>query len=149
MSKTSQDEPMVHSAPLVDFLNTLPSPLTTTLVGLAPAIAHTRHALQVITWRGPREECWLALSTWWAICLVPEIGLRCVEFGLDSKLLPFACPRTHFLCKIALGFASCYEAFKKTMRIGTPTRRGSRSTILRMRSCSRTEYNVYYRFADT
>ncbi|KAI0744856.1 integral peroxisomal membrane peroxin-domain-containing protein [Earliella scabrosa] len=74
MAKTPDDT--VHSAPLVEFLNTLPSPLTTTLVALAPFIAKVRHAAQITTWKAPWEECWLSLAAWWAVCLVPELGLR-------------------------------------------------------------------------
>ncbi|KAI0708171.1 integral peroxisomal membrane peroxin-domain-containing protein [Cerioporus squamosus] len=81
MSTTTQpavDSDAVQSAPLVEFLNTLPSPLTTTLVALSPSIARLRHALQILTWKAPWEECWLFLASWWAVCLVPEFGLRYV-----------------------------------------------------------------------
>ncbi|KAH9858580.1 integral peroxisomal membrane peroxin-domain-containing protein [Lenzites betulinus] len=74
MSKPSDDT--VHGSPLVEFLNTLPSPLATTLIGLAPVIARTRHALQVVSWKTSWEDSWLALATWWLICLIPEFGLR-------------------------------------------------------------------------
>ncbi|RPD54180.1 hypothetical protein L226DRAFT_536093 [Lentinus tigrinus ALCF2SS1-7] len=67
-----------HSTPLVEFLNTLPSPLTTTLVALAPSIARLRHVLQILMWKAPWEECWLFLASWWAVCLIPELGLRYV-----------------------------------------------------------------------
>ncbi|KAH9913465.1 integral peroxisomal membrane peroxin-domain-containing protein [Epithele typhae] len=77
MSKATNDE-LPHSAPLVEFLNTLPSPLTTTLAGLSPAIARTRHLLQILTWRASWQNCWLALALWWAVCLIPEIAVRYV-----------------------------------------------------------------------
>ncbi|KAI1783147.1 integral peroxisomal membrane peroxin-domain-containing protein [Ganoderma leucocontextum] len=64
------------SAPLVEFLNTLPSPLTITLVGLAPLISRARYLGQLLTWRAPWEDCWLSLASWWAVCLLPELGLR-------------------------------------------------------------------------
>ncbi|TFK89014.1 hypothetical protein K466DRAFT_645191 [Polyporus arcularius HHB13444] len=77
-TKPAVDSDAAHSAPLVEFLNTLPSPLTTTLVALAPSIARLRHALQILAWKAPWEECWLFLASWWAVCLVPELGLRYV-----------------------------------------------------------------------
>ncbi|KAI0708173.1 hypothetical protein C8T65DRAFT_740192 [Cerioporus squamosus] len=52
------DSDAAHSAPLIEFLNTLPSPLTTTLVALSPSIARLRHALQILRWKAPWEECW-------------------------------------------------------------------------------------------
>ena len=87
MPNLADDVPEPTSAPLVEFLNTLPSPLTTTLVGLAPAIATTRRVLQILTWKAHWEECWLALAAWWAVCLVPEIGLRYVLHVLEQPAL--------------------------------------------------------------
>ncbi|KAI0633737.1 integral peroxisomal membrane peroxin-domain-containing protein [Trametes polyzona] len=77
MSKpaTPSDETL-HASPLVEFLNALPSPLATTLVGLAPAISRARYTVQVLSWKAPWEDCWLALALWWAVCLIPELGLR-------------------------------------------------------------------------
>ncbi|KAI9068315.1 hypothetical protein FKP32DRAFT_1587718 [Trametes sanguinea] len=74
MSKPSDD--VVHASPLVEFLNALPSPLTTTLVGLAPSIARARYVVQLASWKAPWEDCCLALALWWALCLIPEFGLR-------------------------------------------------------------------------
>ncbi|KAM5543343.1 hypothetical protein V8D89_003217 [Ganoderma adspersum] len=76
MSKPADDSAPVQSAPLVEFLNTLPSPLTTTLLGLAPAISRTRYIAQLLTWKASWEDCWLLLASWWAVCLLPELGLR-------------------------------------------------------------------------
>ncbi|KAI0737636.1 integral peroxisomal membrane peroxin-domain-containing protein [Daedaleopsis nitida] len=73
-----------HSAPLVEFLNTLPSPLTTTLVALAPTIARVRYVAQLLGWKATWTDCWLFLAAWWAICLVPELALR--------YILPVAVP---------------------------------------------------------
>ncbi|KAI0766855.1 integral peroxisomal membrane peroxin-domain-containing protein [Trametes elegans] len=78
MSKVSDDSNVVHASPLVDFLNTLPSPLTITLVGLAPAIARLRYFVQLISWKTSWEDSWLALALWWAVCLLPEFELRYV-----------------------------------------------------------------------
>jgi len=62
----------------VEFLNTLPSPLTTALVGLAPHISRTRRLAQIVSWKSSWEESWIVLALWWALCLLAEIGLRCV-----------------------------------------------------------------------
>ncbi|EMD32127.1 hypothetical protein CERSUDRAFT_119098 [Gelatoporia subvermispora B] len=61
---------------LVEFLNTLPSPLTTALVGLAPYIAQLRHWAQVVSWRSSWEDSWLALGLLWSVCLLAEFGFR-------------------------------------------------------------------------
>ncbi|KAH9894896.1 integral peroxisomal membrane peroxin-domain-containing protein [Cubamyces lactineus] len=74
MSKASDD--VVHASPLVEFLNALPSPLTTILVGLAPSIARTRYLVQLLCWKAPWEDSCLVLALWWAVCLIPDLGLR-------------------------------------------------------------------------
>ncbi|KAI0656681.1 integral peroxisomal membrane peroxin-domain-containing protein [Cubamyces menziesii] len=74
MSKPSDD--VVHASPLVEFLNALPSPLTTILVGLAPSIARARYLTQLLFWKAPWEDCCLVLALWWTVCLIPEFGLR-------------------------------------------------------------------------
>nr|VWO97591.1 AVR-Pita1 (AVR-Pita1 protein) (Effector protein AVR-Pita1) [Ganoderma boninense] len=76
MSKPADDSGPAQSAPLVEFLNTLPSPLTTTLVGLAPAISRTRYLVHLLAWKAPWEDSSLFLASWWALCLLPELGLR-------------------------------------------------------------------------
>ncbi|KAI0360928.1 hypothetical protein OH77DRAFT_1418980 [Trametes cingulata] len=74
MSKPADDA--LHASPLIEFLNALPSPLATTLVGLGPSIARARYVVQILSWKAPWEDCWLALALWWAVCLIPEFGLR-------------------------------------------------------------------------
>lgn len=74
MSKVTDNAP---PPTLVEFLNTLPSPLTTALVGLAPYIARIRHWAQVVSWRSSWEDSWLALGLLWAVCLLAEFSLRC------------------------------------------------------------------------
>ncbi|KAI0829927.1 integral peroxisomal membrane peroxin-domain-containing protein [Trametes gibbosa] len=74
MSKPTDDA--VYESPLVDFLNALPSPLATTLIGLAPAITRSRYVLQVVSWKAPWEDSWLTLAAWWSVCLIPEFGSR-------------------------------------------------------------------------
>ncbi|KAH9830736.1 integral peroxisomal membrane peroxin-domain-containing protein [Rhodofomes roseus] len=64
------------SLPLAEFLNTLPSPLVTALVGLAPHIARVRRAAQVLSWKTTWEDSWIALGALWAVCLFAEVGMR-------------------------------------------------------------------------
>ncbi|CDO77701.1 hypothetical protein BN946_scf184969.g52 [Trametes cinnabarina] len=73
MSKPSEDA--LHASPLIEFLSALPSPLTITLVGLAPSIAKARYVIQLMTWKAPWEDCCLLLALWWALCMIPEFGL--------------------------------------------------------------------------
>ncbi|KAH9945640.1 integral peroxisomal membrane peroxin-domain-containing protein [Amylocystis lapponica] len=62
--------------PLVEFLNTLPSPLTTALVGLAPYTSWLRHLALVFSWKSSWEDSWIALFAWWAVCLLADVSLR-------------------------------------------------------------------------
>ena len=73
MSKPPQDTPPI---PLAEFLNTVPSPLVTILVGLRPYASHIRHGLEIVTWKSRWEESWLTLASWWAVCLLSEVALR-------------------------------------------------------------------------
>ncbi|KAI0666562.1 integral peroxisomal membrane peroxin-domain-containing protein [Trametes maxima] len=75
MMSTASDDAL-HASPLVEFLNALPAPLATTLVALAPSIARVRYLVQLFSWKTSWEDSWLLLGLWWALCLVPEIGLR-------------------------------------------------------------------------
>ena len=61
---------------LVDFLNSVPTPLTAVLVGLAPYISRIRYAAETISWKSSWVDSWLALAGWWAVCLLAELGLR-------------------------------------------------------------------------
>jgi len=61
---------------LVDFLNTVPTPLTAVLVGLAPYISRIRYTAEAISWKSSWVDSWLALAGWWAVCLLAELGLR-------------------------------------------------------------------------
>lgn len=63
---------------LVDFLNTLPSPLVAVLVGLAPYISNVRHTIQVLSWKTTWEESWLTVALWWATCMFADFSLRYV-----------------------------------------------------------------------
>lgn len=62
--------------PLVEFLSTLPSPLVTALVGLAPHIVRVRRVAQVLSWKTTWEDSWIALGILWGVCLFAESGVR-------------------------------------------------------------------------
>jgi hypothetical protein len=61
---------------LIEFVTTVPTPLASELVVLAPYIQAIRHFAQIISWESSWEESWLALATWWAFCLLSEPTLR-------------------------------------------------------------------------
>jgi len=67
-----------HSVPLINFVNAVPVPLTTVLVGLAPYISRIRQAAEIISWRSSWADSWFILAAWWALCLLAELGLRYV-----------------------------------------------------------------------
>ena len=73
MSKVGDANP---PPPLAEFLNTLPSPLVTALVGLAPYITRLRRIAQVLSWKTQWEDSWIALGALWAVCLFAESGVR-------------------------------------------------------------------------
>jgi hypothetical protein len=68
--------PPVSVPVLVDFLNTVPTPLTAVLIGLAPHVSWIRYTAEVISWKSSWVDSWLALAGWWAVCLLAELGLR-------------------------------------------------------------------------
>ncbi|KAG1799795.1 integral peroxisomal membrane peroxin-domain-containing protein [Suillus plorans] len=61
---------------LIEFVTTVPIPLASELVALAPYIQAIRHFAQIISWESSWEESWLALATWWAFCLLSEPTLK-------------------------------------------------------------------------
>jgi hypothetical protein len=61
---------------LIDFVNSVPHPLTVVLVQLAPHISTIRHIAEIISWRESWYDSWLVLASWWAVCLLTEIALR-------------------------------------------------------------------------
>ncbi|KAI0790692.1 integral peroxisomal membrane peroxin-domain-containing protein [Abortiporus biennis] len=75
MPKTIQDS---STPPFAEFLGTIPSPLLTVLVGLAPHIARVRHIIEIVSWKSSWEESWLTLAVWWAACLLGDVALRYV-----------------------------------------------------------------------
>ena len=78
MSKLIQDTPRPPViGTITQFLTTLPSPLTISLVTLAPYIHFVRWFLDVVSWKGSWDEGWLLLFGWWAVCLGSEAMVRC------------------------------------------------------------------------
>ncbi|KII92180.1 hypothetical protein PLICRDRAFT_36971 [Plicaturopsis crispa FD-325 SS-3] len=71
MSTAQAQASDVHS-----LLSTTPTPLISTLLLLAPLVASARHVADILTWRAPWAECWLALAAWWAFCMLGEFVLR-------------------------------------------------------------------------
>lgn len=77
MSSAATMSPVMQSPlTLIDFVTTVPTPLASELVTLAPYIQAIRHFAQIISWESSWEESWLALATWWAFCLLSEPTLR-------------------------------------------------------------------------
>jgi hypothetical protein len=61
---------------LIDFVNSVPHPLTVVLVQLGPHIATIRHIAEIISWRQSWHDSCLVLASWWAVCLLAEVALR-------------------------------------------------------------------------
>ncbi|KAL1743137.1 integral peroxisomal membrane peroxin-domain-containing protein [Schizophyllum fasciatum] len=61
---------------LLDFLSSVPWPLTSVLVGLSPIIARVRGAVEITSWRTSWYDSWLAIAAWWALCLFADTTLR-------------------------------------------------------------------------
>lgn len=77
VSATAAMSPAVQSPlTLIEFVTTVPIPLASELVALAPYIQAIRHFAQIISWESSWEESWLALATWWAFCLLSEPTLK-------------------------------------------------------------------------
>ncbi|KAI4526050.1 hypothetical protein K525DRAFT_260164 [Schizophyllum commune Loenen D] len=61
---------------LLDFLSSVPWPLTSVLVGLSPIIGRIRGAVEITSWRTSWYDSWLAVAAWWALCLFADATLR-------------------------------------------------------------------------
>lgn len=74
----------VHSLvpTLLDFVNTVPPPLTAVLTGLSPSVTPFRRALEILSWQAPWSESWLVVAAWWGVCLLSNFGFRCVRLRL-------------------------------------------------------------------
>jgi hypothetical protein len=68
-----------HPPPtLLDFLSSVPPPVTTVLIELQPAIAFLKWFAQSASWKGAAEQSWLLLFSWWAFCLLLPSFVKCV-----------------------------------------------------------------------
>ncbi|KAI0325482.1 hypothetical protein GY45DRAFT_241129 [Cubamyces sp. BRFM 1775] len=111
MSKVSED--VIHASPLVEFLNALPSPLTTILVGLGPSIARTRYLVQLLCWKAPWEDSCLVLALWIVSCLSnTEL--------LQMKLAHLMLGRNHSQCcrNCVQGLPSVLNRFQYGLGLG-------------------------------
>lgn len=78
-------EATVHSLvpTLLDFVNTVPPPLTAVLTGLSPTVTPFRRTLEILSWQAPWSESWLVVAAWWGVCLLSNFGFRCVRLRLE------------------------------------------------------------------
>ncbi|KAJ3889281.1 Peroxin/Dysferlin domain-containing protein [Lentinula edodes] len=69
--------PSSTTTSLHEFTSTVPFPLTAVLVQLAPYFALVKNAFEILTWsRSTSYDAWLALASWWAVCLLSNATLR-------------------------------------------------------------------------
>ncbi|KIJ49519.1 hypothetical protein M422DRAFT_161366 [Sphaerobolus stellatus SS14] len=65
-----------NSPNLLQFLESVPPPITLLLVELSTPISYVRHTLEFVSWKSHWTESWLALAGWWALCLVTHTFMR-------------------------------------------------------------------------
>ncbi|KAF8585915.1 hypothetical protein K439DRAFT_1409374 [Ramaria rubella] len=88
MSKHNPTPPGLGPVPsLIQFLESVPPPVTQLLVELAPVISHLRWAAEVVSWRSHWTESWLVVAGWWILCLGTNAALRHVHIYLFPMLL--------------------------------------------------------------
>lgn len=87
-SPTVSDHASDHSLvpTLLDFVNTVPPPLTAVLTGLSPTITPFRCTLEILSWQAPWSESWLVVAAWWGVCLLSNFGLRCVRLRVKLNV---------------------------------------------------------------
>lgn len=74
--------PSSTTTSLYEFTSTVPFPLTAVLVQLAPYFALVKNAFEILTWsRSTSYDAWLALASWWAVCLLSKATLRLALSG--------------------------------------------------------------------
>lgn len=61
---------------LIQFLESVPPPVTLLLVELAPVISWLRWAAEVVSWKSHWTDPWLTLAIWWILCLGTDAILR-------------------------------------------------------------------------
>jgi hypothetical protein len=75
-TKRSSDQ---ESIDLAGFVNSVPPPLTITLVRLSPHITWIRRIIEITSWKSSWQESWLLIAVWWALCLLVGIGKQYVS----------------------------------------------------------------------
>ena len=116
--------------PFTQVLNTIPSPLTVALIGLHRHIARIRRLLEIVSWRSGWEESWLALASWWMMCLCVNFALRYVfdvlyrysEVLTSDYFADIPC-----LLSLLLGFCTCSGIAQLVMCLQIPKTRFIRS----------------------
>ncbi|TFY58071.1 hypothetical protein EVG20_g8293 [Dentipellis fragilis] len=73
---TSNVEVLAGVRTLIEFVNTVPSPLTAVLIGLSPTILRVRRAIEIASWKSSWEESWLVIAAWWGLCLFADFSAR-------------------------------------------------------------------------
>ena len=63
---------------LLDFVGNTPAPVTKVLVSYASVIYGFKQLAFAASWKGPSEQSFLLLFTWWAVCLYGAPFLRYV-----------------------------------------------------------------------
>ena len=82
---------------LIQFLESVPPPVTLLLVELAPVISWVRWAAEVASWKSHWTDPWLTLAVWWALCLGADVILRRAHVKVllphmaDSQLADTSC----------------------------------------------------------
>lgn len=61
---------------LLDFVNSTPAPVVKVLVDFYDVIVVLRGFAFALSWKGPTEQSFLLLFTWWALCLYGSVFLR-------------------------------------------------------------------------
>ena len=71
---------MNDSPTLLDFVGSTPAPVTRVLVEFSSVIYGTKQLAFATSWKGPSEQSFLLLFSWWAVCLYGSVFIRCVFF---------------------------------------------------------------------
>jgi hypothetical protein len=66
---------------LLDFVGSTPAPVTRVLVEFSSVIYGTKQLVFAASWKGPSEQSFLLLFSWWAVCLYGSVFIRCVFFN--------------------------------------------------------------------
>jgi hypothetical protein len=70
---------------LLDFVGSTPAPVTRVLVEFSSVIYGTKQLAFAASWKGPSEQSFLLLFSWWAVCLYGSVFIRCVSFNFVNQ----------------------------------------------------------------